>query len=317
MAMASFTHGDYKIQAEIGRGAYGTVYKAQDVRREGYFVALKEIRIPTTAEEGMPMSTVREIALLKKLENYEHENIVRLLDVCPGAHTQQENRLWLVFEHVDQDLANYLQHCPSPGLGPEKIRDLTRQIIEGVDFLHINRVVHRDLKPQNILISNTGKIKLADFGLARVYSFQMALTSVVVTLYYRAPEVLLQDSYHTAVDIWSCGCIFAELHTRKPLFAGTSDIDQLCKIFEVMGLPVENQWPKNVSLPYSSFKPCPPCNLEEIIPGLDRVAKNMLEKMLIFDQNLRTSAAELKKHLYFNQPLAHTDVAINRADVCE
>lgn len=300
MSRSEFGERHYEIVAEIGRGAYGTVYKARDINNEGKFVALKEIRIQTNSEEGMPMSTVREIAMLKQMENHlEHQNVVRLLDVCHGSRSQHEMRLMLVFEHVDQDLAHYLEKVPSPGLGPTRIQDLMEQILRGVDFLHSNRIVHRDLKPQNILVTNDGLVKLADFGLARVYGFEMALTSVVVTLYYRAPEVLLLDTYGTAVDIWSCGCIFAELHTRKPLFAGTSERDQLVKIFDVMGLPSQDEWPDTVSLPRSSFRVTPPQPIERYVPDLGPHAKALLMRMLIFSMGSRISAAECLQHPYF------------------
>ncbi|KAI0214471.1 Cyclin-dependent kinase 4 [Lamellibrachia satsuma] len=291
--------GVYEEVALIGNGAYGTVYKARDLQN-GRFVALKKIRIPSNAEElGMPMSAMREIASLKQLDNFEHPNIVRLLDVCPGNRTPHEMQLYLVFEHIDQDLAHYLEKCPAPGLGPDRIRNLMHQILNGVDFLHANRIVHRDLKPQNILVTCSGQVKLADFGLSRVYGFQMALTSGVVTLWYRAPEVLLQDQYCTAVDLWSCGCIFAELFTRKPLFCGQSDVDQLSKIFEVIGLPSQEEWPENISLPWLSFRPLPKQPFQQLIPELDPCAKDLLERMLAFRQSTRISAQDSKKHPYF------------------
>ena len=106
------------------------------------------------------------------------------------------------------------------------------QILSGVDFLHSNRVIHRDLKPQNILVDRYDRLKIADFGLARIYDCKMKLTTMVVTLWYRAPEVLLSGSYATPVDIWSCACIFAELFRKKPLFEGKTEGDQLQRIFE-------------------------------------------------------------------------------------
>ena len=160
--------------------------------------------------------------------------LFRLKDVFTLAKSVTELRLFLVFEFVEQDLAQYLENLPV-GLGPTLIQDFLHQILSGVDFLHTQRIVHRDLKPQNLLISKHGQVKLADFGLSRVYGFSMALTSVVsakfiwqclkvssrfalvqvVTLWYRPPEVLLQDTYCSAVDLWSCGCIFAELFSRR------------------------------------------------------------------------------------------------------
>jgi len=209
----------------------------------------------------------------------------------------------LVFEYIDQDLSTYLQRCPSPGLGPERIRDLMLQLLHGVDFLHAHRIVHRDLKPQNILVTSQGQLKLADFGLARVYAFQMALTSVVVTLWYRAPEVILQDTYATPVDMWSCGCIFAELYNRRPLFCGQSEIEQLTKIFDALGLPTEGDWPENVTLPYHSFKAKPPQPINHLIPEIDSDARDLLEKFLIFNPHNRITARDSLQHPYFKDEL--------------
>ncbi|XP_067385816.1 cyclin-dependent kinase 4 isoform X4 [Emydura macquarii macquarii] len=229
--MAKEVRAQYEPVAEIGVGAYGTVYKARDLQ-SGKFVALKNVRVQTN-ENGLPLSTVREVALLKRLEHFDHPNIVRLMDVCATTRTERETKVTLVFEHVDQDLKTYLDKAPAPGLPVETIKDLMRQFLSGLDFLHSNCIVHRDLKPENILVTSGGQVKLADFGLARIYSCQMALTPVVVTLWYRAPEVLLQSTYATPVDMWSVGCIFAEMFRRKPLFCGNSEADQLGKIFEI------------------------------------------------------------------------------------
>ncbi|XP_052805421.1 cyclin-dependent kinase 4-like [Mya arenaria] len=283
----------------IGTGAYGTVYKGRDLNNEGRFVAMKMIRLQNNAEEGMPMSAIREIALLKQLEAYEHPNIVRLLDVWSSSSGAGEIQLRLVFEFMDQDLSTFLEKCPPPGLGPEKIKDLMYQMLRGVDFLHANRIIHRDLKPQNVLISADGQLKLADFGLARVYAFQMALTQVVVTLWYRAPEVILQAQYATPVDIWSCGCIFAELYNRKPLFVGQSDIDQLIKIFELRGRPLESEWLSSVTLPWSSFQAFPPKPVSSYLPEMEHVAIDLFEKLLAFNPHHRISANEALNHPYF------------------
>lgn len=297
----------YEEVSVIGSGAFGTVYKGKDLKNEGYFVAIKQIRIEST-EEGMPMSAIREIALLRQLEAYEHPNIVRLLDVRQTQSADGEIQLKLVFEFIEQDLATYLEKCPSPGLGPDRIKDLMFQLLNGIDFLHSNRIVHRDLKPQNVLITCNGQLKLADFGLARVYGFQMALTQIVVTLWYRAPEVILQAQYATPVDMWSCGCIFAELFNRKPLFCGKSDIDQIITIFEICGRPQESDWPENISLPWNSFKQLPPKSMSSYIPELDSVGMDLLEKLLTFNPHKRISASEALNHFYFK----HCDID----DIC-
>ncbi|XP_023388952.1 cyclin-dependent kinase 6 isoform X2 [Pteropus vampyrus] len=177
----------YECVAEIGEGAYGKVFKARDLKNGGRFVALKRVRVQT-GEEGMPLSTIREVAVLRHLETFEHPNVVRLFDVCTVSRTDRETKLTLVFEHVDQDLTTYLDKVPEPGVPTETIKDMMFQLLRGLDFLHSHRVVHRDLKPQNILVTSSGQIKLADFGLARIYSFQMALTSVDLSYVFPPPQ---------------------------------------------------------------------------------------------------------------------------------
>ncbi|XP_078277475.1 cyclin-dependent kinase 6 [Rhinoraja longicauda] len=288
----------YEPVAEIGEGAYGKVYKARDRNNEGRFVALKKVRVQT-GEEGMPLSTIREVAVLRQLESFEHPNVVRLFDVCTVSRTDRETKLTLVFEHIDQDLTTYLEKAPEPGVPPETIKDMMFQLLRGLDFLHSHRVVHRDLKPQNILVTSSGQIKLADFGLARIYSFQMALTSVVVTLWYRAPEVLLQSSYATPVDLWSVGCIFAEMFRRRVLFRGNSDVDQLGKIFDLLGLPSEDDWPIDVALPKNAFSTRSPQPIQDMVPEINEPGKDLLLRFLTFNPGKRISAFNALSHQYF------------------
>lgn len=157
-------------------GTYGTVYRAKD-KKTGNTVALKKVYVPLK-EDGIPMNTLREISVLRQLNSQDHPNIVRLLDVCHGQQMDGVLIMYLVFEHIEQDLATYIDRNRG-GFNTIQIRNLSREILCGVDFLHINRVVHRDLKPQNLLVTHDGHIKLADFGLAKTYDFEMKLTSVV------------------------------------------------------------------------------------------------------------------------------------------
>lgn len=289
----------YEPVAEIGGGAYGTVYKARD-RDSGQFVALKSVRVQTN-QDGLPLSTVREVALLKRLEQFDHPNIVRLMDVCATLRTDQETKVTLVFEHVDQDLRTYLEKVPAPGLPIDQIRDLMQQLLCGLAFLHSNRVLHRDLKPENILVTSRGQVKLADFGLARIYSCHMALTPVVVTLWYRSPEVLLQTTYATPVDIWSTGCIFAEMFRRKPLFCGDSEVDQMGKIFAVIGLPAEDEWPTDVTLSRQNFSPQTPQPITDCVPEINEKGAELLLEMLTFDPLKRISALNALEHPFFTE----------------
>lgn len=289
----------YRELNAIGTGAYGTVYKAEDLKNNE-IVAMKKVRIALT-EDGVPMSVLREISLLRHLGKYNHPNIVRLVDICHGPRYDREMVLYLVFEHVDQDLNAYLERCPPPGLGAEKIKDLMWQILCGVDFLHSHRIVHRDIKPQNILLSNDGTLKLADFGLARIYDFNALLTSTVVTLWYRAPEVLLGTTYATPVDMWSVGCIFAELFTRKPLFPGQYEVDQLAKIFEMLGTPSESEWPDDSAVLRNNFVYARPRSVADMVPEIDPLAKDLIERMLRFDPKKRITAHEALAHPYFSE----------------
>ena len=268
----------------------------------GPIVALKKVKIPMT-KEGVPVSLLREISLLRGLEAFDHPNIVKLLDVCHGRRLEREQilYLYLVLEHVEQDLGTYLEKCPPPGLSPDRIREIIFLILKGVDFLHTNRIVHRDLKPQNVLVAASGQIKLADFGLARIYEETQTLTSVVVTLWYRAPEVLLMTTYASPVDVWSVGCIFAELFTRSPLFKGSSEIDQLQKIVQVIGSPPEEDWPSDHLIPYRSIAGSRPTPLKDIIPELCSESESLLLSMITFNPSKRISAREAQKHQYFKE----------------
>ncbi|CAL4146110.1 unnamed protein product, partial [Meganyctiphanes norvegica] len=219
---------NYEKIEKIGEGTYGVVYKAQDLitRR---IVALKKIRLENEAD-GVPSTALREICLLKELD---HENIVRLLDVVHA-----DKKLYLVFEFLNQDLKKLFDNNLG-GLPSDLVRSYVHQLLKGIEFCHTHRILHRDLKPQNLLIDSRGSIKLADFGLARAFSLPVrAYTHEVVTLWYRAPEILLgTKSYCTSVDMWSLGAIFGEMVSPSVQFSKEGDKGHLCHIFRTWGLP--------------------------------------------------------------------------------
>ncbi|KAE8374644.1 kinase-like domain-containing protein [Aspergillus bertholletiae] len=292
--MASAPHASFQQLEKLGEGTYATVFKGRN-NQTGELVALKEIHLDT--EEGTPSTAIREISLMKELQ---HENILSLYDV---VHT--ENKLMLVFEYMDKDLKRYMDTHGNRGqLEPTLIKSFVYQLLRGVAHCHENRILHRDLKPQNLLINTKGQLKLADFGLARAFGIPVnTFSNEVVTLWYRAPDVLLGSrSYNTSIDIWSIGCILAEMFTGRPLFPGTTNEDQLLKIFRVMGTPSEISWPGISKFP--EYKPDFPIyatqDLRQVVPRIDHLGVDLLRRMLQLRPEMRISAASALKHSWFN-----------------
>jgi negative regulator of the PHO system len=255
---------------------------------------LKEIHLDS--EEGTPSTAIREISLMKELK---HENIVSLHDVI---HT--ENKLMLVFEYMDKDLKKYMDSRGDRGqLDYVTIKSFMQQLLRGIAFCHDNRVLHRDLKPQNLLINTKGQLKLADFGLARAFGIPVnTFSNEVVTLWYRAPDVLLGSrTYNTSIDIWSAGCIMAEMYTGRPLFPGTTNDDQLQKIFRLMGTPSERSWPGISQFPEykPNFHNFATQSLHAILPQVDALGLDLLGKMLQLRPEMRISASEALRHAWF------------------
>lgn len=278
---------------QLGEGTYATVFKGRN-RQTGELVALKEIHLDS--EEGTPSTAIREISLMKELK---HENIVSLHDVI---HT--ENKLMLVFEYMDKDLKKFMDSRGQGGqLDYVTIKSFMYQLLQGIAFCHENRVLHRDLKPQNLLINNKGQLKLADFGLARAFGIPVnTFSNEVVTLWYRAPDVLLGSrTYNTSIDIWSAGCIMAEMYTGRPLFPGTTNEDQLQKIFRLMGTPSERSWPGIAAFP--EYKPgwhvYATQDLRMILPTVDPAALDLLGRCLQLRPEMRISAQEALQHPWF------------------
>uniref|UniRef100_A0A0E0NNV0 Protein kinase domain-containing protein n=4 Tax=Oryza TaxID=4527 RepID=A0A0E0NNV0_ORYRU len=284
----------YEKEEKIGEGTYGVVYRARD-KVTNETIALKKIRLEQE-DEGVPSTAIREISLLKEMH---HGNIVRLHDVI-----HSEKRIYLVFEYLDLDLKKFMDSCPEFAKNPTLIKSYLYQILRGVAYCHSHRVLHRDLKPQNLLIDRrTNALKLADFGLARAFGIPVrTFTHEVVTLWYRAPEILLGSrQYSTPVDMWSVGCIFAEMVNQKPLFPGDSEIDELFKIFRVLGTPNEQSWPGVSSLPdyKSAFPKWQAQDLATIVPTLDPAGLDLLSKMLRYEPNKRITARQALEHEYF------------------
>lgn len=289
-------HEKYKTIEILGQGTYGVVYKAEN-RLTGELVAMKRCRLDGFRDFGIPETTLREIALLKDLR---HENIMTLHHV--SCNTE---RLYLVSEYLDYDLKKYLRAMQTNGgLSIDKVKKLIYGILKGLAYCHGHRVIHRDLKPHNVLVSaDASKIRIADFGLARSgLAPGKTLTHEVITLWYRAPELLLGHcNYTTGVDIWSVGCIMAELLSSRPLYVGDSEIDTLFRILRLLGTPAEEDWPEHAVVPWSDlpFFAGKPDRFTSLNMKLDPAGVDLLERMFCFNSNNRISALQAIRHPWF------------------
>eukprot|EP00906_Rhabdomonas_costata_P007941 RCo011350 len=290
----------YAKLEKIGEGTYGVVFKAKD-RQTGELVALKRIRLDSE-EEGVPCTAIREISLLKELK---HPNIVKLLDVI-----HNDKKLTLVFEYADQDLKKFLD-CYSGDLEPPMIRHLLQQLLKGIEYCHEKSVLHRDLKPQNLLINKALELKLADFGLGRAFGIPVRkYTHEVVTLWYRAPDVLLgSTNYSTPVDMWSVGCIFGEMCTGQPLFAGKGDTDQLLRMFKFFGTPDADSWPSRSTYPNSNLLETSEFRVQFPVIDLHQQPQfskvgfqgvDLLKGLLQYEPSRRLTAKAALRHSYFS-----------------
>ncbi|EIM81748.1 Pkinase-domain-containing protein [Stereum hirsutum FP-91666 SS1] len=286
---------NYVQLEKLGEGTYATVFKGRS-RTTNEIVALKEIHLD--AEEGTPSTAIREISLMKELK---HINVLRLHDVI---HT--ETKLVLIFEYCERDLKKYMDQNGDHGaLDPMTVRSFIYQLLMGTAYCHENRVLHRDLKPQNLLINRKGELKLGDFGLARAFGVPVnTFSNEVVTLWYRAPDVLLGSrTYSTSIDVWSCGCIFAEMISGVPLFRGRDAQDQLVHIMRIIGTPEDRTLRKmaaeNPDLQIKQYPRYPKLPFQQVLPKASLQACDLLDRLLQFDPAKRISAAEAIKHPYF------------------
>ncbi|XP_043697749.1 cyclin-dependent kinase C-2-like [Telopea speciosissima] len=303
---------------QIGEGTYGQVYMAREIKT-GEIVALKKIRMDNE-REGFPITAIREIKILKKLQ---HENVIKLKEIVTSQGHERDEQgkqgttdgnkykgsIYMVFEYMDHDLTG-LADRPGMRFSIPQIKCYMRQLLTGLHYCHVNQVLHRDIKGSNLLIDNEGNLKLADFGLARSFSndHNGNLTNRVITLWYRPPELLLGTTkYGPAVDMWSVGCIFAELLQGKPILTGKNEPEQLNKIFELCGAPDEVNWPGVSKIPwYNNFKPTRPMKrrLREVFKQFDHYALELLERMLTLDPSQRISAKDaLDAEYFWNDPL--------------
>ncbi|XP_042201829.1 cyclin-dependent kinase 6-like [Callorhinchus milii] len=290
----------YESVAELGAGVYGaaTTFKARDLRDQGRFVALlKGLRLQTG---GGPEEDAWQLLQLQLLTKLEHPNVVRLLDVFVDIRDEGGARHAVVCELVDQDLSTYLGK--SPHTPSHHIKEVTRQLLCGLRYLHGHGLEHRELTPRSVLVTASGRVKIAGWGLGRFLdSASRAPTPAVSPSWYRAPELLLLGV--------TCGP--AAPTCGAPLFPGGSDVDQLTKIFGLLGVPSLEEWLLGASLPHGAFAglhaapralvdSTPEMGLE-VAPGNENLAMALLLELLTFSPRKRISASVALFHPYFSE----------------
>lgn len=289
----------YEVSGKIGEGTFGEVLRAKCIQT-GEIRALKKVRL-RRLEDGLPPMVLREV---NSLELLDHPNVMKLHEVFPHG-----SAIVLVCDLMRIDLAAAMQQIGRPLLEVE-VKAIMSGLLHGVDHCHQNFVLHRDLKPGNILLGHDGRVVIADFGLARLiecdgrpYSNQCA------TRWYRAPELLFGSRhYGTGVDMWAVGCIFAEFVNNEPLFAGNADIDQLSRIISTLGSISFDSWPGARELPdigKISFRDMEPVPFAQIVPNTGVDTENLLASLLAYDPEQRMTAEQALLHPYFfSQPVA-------------
>ena len=317
---AHSVNSEYEQKAnQVGHGSFGRVYKSTYLDEDGKTIEVAVKKINIRNNEGFPLSAIREITILKK---YRHKNIVPFINsfVDPPKHNKKGN-VSLVYEYAQHDLASLIKEKINFDI--DCIKSIMFQILSGVKYIHDNYILHRDIKPANILILNKGQVKLADFGISRFFEKRKnqwkAYTNTVETLWYRAPELLLNECYYkTSIDMWSVGCVMAELFTKDPLFKEQNPLNQIKAIFNLIGRPKEEELSRyyKINENFLEFQK----NLEGIMPesgeivefekslmGLDKtkllgecpLAVDLIKGLLNFNVNKRLNADQALNHEFF------------------
>lgn len=286
----------YKIGKALGQGTWGVVHMAEQ-KGTGRIVAVKKIK-SVDSNEGVNFTAVREVKLLR---DFKHENIIELVDVF----CTPDRALALVYECAHTDLEKILANKTIP-ISLADIKQHIKTLLVAIEACHDRWILHRDLKPDNMLFLTDGTMKLADFGLARKYGTPgTRLSPQAITLWYKPPELLMGAyEYCSACDMWSVGCIFAELLLRRPFLQGQNDISQLDRIFTVFGTPTETNWPDHKTLPLPSvgltWDDTPPIPFDEIFTAAPKDAISLLRSILVLDPNNRFTASQSLSHPYFS-----------------
>lgn len=282
----------YTTLRQLGDGTYGSVILGRSLE-SGELVAIKKMKRKFYSwEECM---NLREVKSLKKLN---HANVIKLKEVI-----RENDHLYFIFEYMKENLYQLMKDrtCFFP---ESAVRNIMFQILQGLAFIHKHGFFHRDMKPENLLCMGPELVKIADFGLAREIRSRPPYTDYVSTRWYRAPEVLLRStSYNSPIDQWAVGCIMAELYTLRPLFPGSSEVDTVFKICQVLGTPKKTDWPEGYQLASAMnfrWPQCVPSNLKSLIPNASPDAIHLMRDLLQWDPKNRPAAAQALRYSYFH-----------------
>jgi len=287
----------------LGGGSFADVYKALE-KSTGELVAIKVLK--RKYKKWDDCNELMECRSLQKLHNEStygkpgEENIIKLKQII---FIKKTGTLNLIFEYMETDLLELMKSREPKTLEENQIRDIMHQTLLGLSFMHKYGFFHRDMKPENLLLTRN-KLKIADFGLAREIRSVPPYTEYVSTRYYRAPECILKSTnYNSPIDIWGLGCIMAEMYTHpQPLFCGSNEKEVLFRICSILGTPTHDTWNDGIrqaNIIGMKFPTCPGTDLEKVIPGASAEAIDLMKQMIQWDPNKRATAKNLLKHPFF------------------